>query len=135
MRTDQFAVTVAVDDTPLGVFDTWDGGDTSAEEIKYKPGGMSPQKSLGGSATTDNVTVARLYELARDHDLARWLRSRVGKGAVTASKQPLDVDGNPWGKPEVITGKLQRVTTPNHDSEDNGAARFELEISTEGTVG
>lgn len=135
MRTDQFAVSVTVDDQPLGVFDTFDGGETSAEETKYKPGGMQPQKSLGGSATTENVTVARLYELARDHDLVRWLRSRVGKANVTASKQPLDVDGNPQGKPDVFTGKLQRVTAPAHDSEDTGAARFEIEISTEGTVG
>lgn len=135
MREDQFAVTVAVDDEPLGVFDTFDGGDTTAEETKYKPGGMQPQKSLGGSAMTENVTIARLYERERDVELAKRLRSRVGKANATVSKQTLDTDGNPWGKPEVFTGILQRVTTPNHDSESTSAARFEMEISTEGTVG
>lgn len=135
MREDQFAVTVTADDRPLDLFDKFSGGVASAEETKYKPGGMRPQRSLGGSSTIDNVTVSRLYELARDHDLVRWLRSRVGKAQMTVAKQPLDVDGNPWGKPDVYTGKLQRVTAPDHDSESSSAALFELEISTEGTVG
>lgn len=134
MREDQLAVTVIVDDEPIGIFDKLDGGETTAEETKYKPGGMRPQKSLGGSATTANVTVSRLYEL-EDHDLVRRLRNKVGKVEAVASAQPLDVDGNPFGKPDVYRGKLQRVAPGAHDSESSAARLFELEISTEGTVG
>lgn len=137
MREDQFAVTITIDGEPLGIFDKFDGGETSAEETKYKPGGMQPQKSLGGSSTTDNITVSRLVDNVdrEDSALVKRLRPRVGKAECVASQQPLDIDGNPFGKPDVFTGKLQRVAGPGHDSEGSGPSLFELEISTEGTVG
>lgn len=136
MRVDQFAVSVTIDDRPLGIFDVFDGGETDSEETKYKPGGMQPQKSLGGSTTTENVTLRRLYDKDRgDPDLVRWLRTRAGKGRSVVAKQPLDVDGNPFGKADVYTGTLKRVAAPGHDSEDSGPALFELEVSTEGSVG
>lgn len=135
-REDQYAVSVSVDGEPLGVFDKFSGGETSSEETKYKPGGMVPQRSLGGSASTDNVTVSRLYDLERgDNDLVKRLRPRTGRGIVVVSKQPLDVDGNPFGKPDVYTGKLQRIKAPDHDSESTSAGIWEMEVSTEGTVG
>lgn len=134
MRVDQFSTSVVVDDRPLGVFDAHEGGVVSAEEQKYRPGGMKPQKSLGGYPSTDNVTVRKLYE-PNDVDIVRWLRGLVGKATAVITKQPLDVDGNPFGKPDVFTGKLQRVAAPDHDSNDSGPALFEIEVSTEGTVG
>lgn len=133
-REDQYRVTVAIDNVDLGVFDKLSGGEIDSEETKYKPGGMAPQVSLGGSVSVNNVTVSRLYDLQRDHQILPMLISKVGKGSVTVTKQPLDPDGNVYGKPTVYTGRLKQVTPPDHDSTGSGAAMVELEVSTVGTV-
>lgn len=135
MRQDQWANTVTIDGVPLGVWDTLSGGDVEAEETKYRPGGLSPQISLGGNTTTNNVTLGRL--LGRDdwdfmHDL---MASRVGKAAVTVARQPLDVDGNPFGRPLVYSGVLQNVNPGDVDSNSSDAQVWEITVSTEGSIG
>lgn len=133
-RQDQYNVTVTIDGENLGTFDKLEGGEVDSEETKYKPGGMSPQVSLGGSVNVGNVTVSRLYDLARDHTRAAFYRSKVGKGQVTIAKQILDADGNAYGKPMTYTGKLKAVTFPEHDSTSSDPGLIALEISTAGTV-
>lgn len=133
-RVDQYNATVSLDGVSLGTFDKVEGGAVDSEEFKYRPGGMAPQISLGGYRMVENITVSRLFVLSRDLPLQPLLIARVGKGDVTITKQSLDVDGNPFGKPLVYIGKLKTFTPPNHDSESNDAALFELEISTAGTV-
>lgn len=133
-RQDQYAVSVAIDGQDTGVWDKMSGGEVDSEELKYRPGGMASQVSLGGSVTVGNVTLSRLYVLDRDHVSVKGWISRVGKAAVTVTKQPLDVDGNAFGQPIVYTGKLKRVTPPEHDSESNDAGMVEIEVSTSGSV-
>jgi hypothetical protein len=133
-RSNQFSVSVTVDDRPLGIWDVLDGGAVTSEETKYRPGGMAAQLSLGGSVTTENITVKRLYTLARDHAQIHWLLSRVGKGRVVAVKTSLDTDGNVFGAPLVYSGTLMSVTPPPADSESDDPALVEMEISTDGTV-
>jgi len=134
-RQDQYAVSMTVDGTKFGVFDKLSGGEIDSEETKYKPGGMAPPVSLGGSVEVGNLTISRLYVLNRDHDTIHWLISRVGKGQVVVSRQPLDVDGNAYGRPLVYTGTLKTVTPPEVDSESSDAALVECEITPAGTVG
>ena len=136
-RVNQHLITVTVDGEDFGVWDTWEGGNIDSEETKYRPGGMAPQKSLGGEAALENVTVTRLYELERDHDLMRRALRKVANGQplASASRQPLDVDKNPFGAPLIYNGVLKAVQTPNLDSNDDGEAMWGLEISTEGEVG
>ena len=126
----QYAVTAVLDGQPLGVFDSFSGGGVDSEELKYRPGGMAEEISLGGQRMVENVTIARLYDLVRDHAQVPQLIARVGKGEVVVSKQPLDTDGNVFGRPLVYRGKLKRVTPPEHDSTSNDAATIELEVST-----
>lgn len=133
-RSDQYNVTVAISGNSLGTFDKLEGGAIDSEEFKYRPGGMADEVSLGGYKMVENLTVSRLFDLQRDLPLVPFLIGRVGKGDVTITKQSLDVDGNPFGKPMVYVGKLKTFTPPNHDSESNEAALFELEVSTSGTV-
>lgn len=128
MRSDQWKWTVSVDDEELGTFDKAEGGEWDSEATAYRPGGMGPQVSLGGFTSTGNITFSRLYELERDHANIGWLRSRRGKGKVSASGQPLDTDGNPFGSPLPYTGVLKRVKAPDHDSESSSAALLELEV-------
>jgi hypothetical protein len=138
-RQDQYNVTVVIvkgDETKrLGTFDKLSGGEIDSEEVKYRPGAMGPQITLGGYRNVGNLTVSRLYQFDRDHAIAGWLSDAVGKATVTVSKQPLDIDGNVTGKALVYSGgKLKRVQFPEHDSESSDAALVELEVSTGSTV-
>jgi len=134
-RTDQYNVTVSLDDQDLGTWDKMTGGGVDSEEKKYKPGAMGPEVSLGGSVSVDNITVSRLYDLSRHHTTVKAIIAKVGKGTVVVSKQPLDVDGNVFGDPIVYRGKLKTCTPPEVDSEGNDAAMVELEVSSAGVVG
>lgn len=133
-RVDQYAVSVSLDGTSLGVYDKMTGGEIDSEETKYSPGGMAPQVSLGGRVTVGNITVERLYRLDRDKVVEPTIKSRVGKGTVVVTKQSLDVDGNPFGAPLVYRGTLKQYKPPEPDSEASGAALVSLEI-TSATVG
>lgn len=133
-RQDQYDVRVSVDGQDLATFDTFSGGEIDSEEVTYKPGAMGPRISLGGSVNVGEVTVSVIYDLARIHTLVHWLISRVGKGNVVISKQPLDVDQNAFGRPLTYRGTLKTVTPPEHDSESTDAARLELAMTPSGTV-
>jgi|SRR5215831_4322725 len=135
MRKDQHRVTVSVDGRKLGVWDVLTGGETDSDELKYRPGGMGAQISLGGVVTVGQLIVARLYTLERDHATVHWLLGRVGKGRAVVNKAVLDPDGNAYGKPLVTKGTLKRVTPPEVDSNATGdAAIIEMEITPEGVV-
>jgi hypothetical protein len=133
-RRDQYDTTVVIDGRNLGTFDTLTGGETDTDELTYRPGGMGPVVSLGGLTTIGQVVVGRLYRLERDHVLVHWLMGRVGKGEAVVSKQPLDPDGNAWGKPLTYRGVLKRVTPPEVDSNSTEAATIELEVTPRGAV-
>lgn len=140
-RQDQFLITVSAQLTAggpmvsLGTFDRRSGGEVSASDTKYRPGGSPNEISLGGPRTVGNVTVSRLYDLARDHDRAKQLAAVVGQGRVTVSQQPLDASQVPTRTPTIWNGVLTRVTFPDADSSGNAASMLELEVSTAGGVG
>ena len=133
-RQDQYSVTVIIDGVNTGIWDKMSGGEMDSEEVKYRPGGMAEQISLGGSRQIGNVTVSRLYDLDRDHPTIKTWMNRAGKAQVSVSKQTLVSDGNAYGAPLVYNGVLKTVTPPEHDSESSDAAMVELEISTSGAV-
>lgn len=133
-REDQYSVTVTVDGIDYGVWDGMTGGEIDSEEAKYKPGGLSPQVALGGTREVSNITASRLYQFDRDHSRINQLIARVGKGKATVARQPLDVDGNTFGKPTVYTGILKQVTPPDFDSESGDVGKIEIEISTNAVV-
>lgn len=135
MRQDQWANTVTIDGRPLGVWDTLAGGDVDADETKYRPGGMAPQKSLGGPPTTNNVTLGRLLDREDWDFMHSLMASRVGKADVVVARQPLDTDGNPFGRPLVYRGVLQNVNPGDTDSNSSDAQVWEIVVSTEGSVG
>lgn len=133
-REDQYNVTVSVtlrnETRDFGTFDTCEGGEVDSEETKYWPGGLGQQISLGGRRSVGNVTVGRLYDLARDHPNMGWLAGGVGKADVTVTKTSIDPDGNAFGRPLVYRGKMKQLTPPDHDSESSDAAVYEIEVSS-----
>lgn len=135
-RVDQYSVTVVIDGSPTGIWDQMSGGEVDSAEARFRPGGMAPARSLGGSRTVGNITVTRLYDLERDHDLMRALMAnRVGKADVIVNRQPLDQDGNPWGEPIVYTGKLKTVTPADVDSDAEDAELWSITVTPEGSIG
>jgi hypothetical protein len=134
VRQDSYAITASLDDRDLGVFETFSGGEIDSEETTYRLGAMGPRVALGGAVTVGNVTIGKLNELAWSQSIVHWLISRAGKGTLTIKKQPLDVDGNAFGRPLTYTGKLKQVNPPEADANSSDAAVLELELSPAGTV-
>jgi len=134
-RQDQWLNTVTIDGTSLGVWDTLSGGDVQATETKYKAGGMVPEVSLGGTVSVNNITLGRLLRAEQDWEVIRNLMAaRTGKGEALVARQPLDADGNPFGRPITYTGKLLQVMPGDTDSNSTSAQAWQLVISTNGTV-
>lgn len=134
MRTDQERVSVRIDDIDCGVFDTFSGGGTSADDTKNRPGGMGKEESLGGPVSRDAFTVGRLYKLTRDHNLYKILDQKTGFGRVVAKRQKLNPDATTYGDPITYTGTLIKVTPPDHDSNESGRATFSLEVSADEAI-
>lgn len=132
-REDQYSVSATLNGVNLGVFDKMDGGDVDSDEVKYKPGGLAGELTLGGTVSVSNITLSRLFVLERDLPLVPVLNAAAGSGDMVISKQSLDVDKNAFGAPTVYSGKLKTVKLPAHDSNSNSAAMIELEISAAGT--
>ena len=124
-----WAITVAVAGRPLGVFDTKNGGETTAEVTKYRPGGMAPQKINPALPEHGDVTVGREFEPALTNNMRAYLRPLVGRANMTASAQPLDAFGVPFGPPIVYTGTLTGMTDPDADSESADTSMFEITMS------
>ena len=133
-RKDQYAVSVSVDGTSLGLFDQMTGGDVDTTELVYHPGGMLPTVALGGLVSVAAVVLIRLFDDVRDLPILPWLVSRVGKGNVVITKQPLDVDGNAYGKALRYQGKLKRCKPPEVDSNTTAEATIELEVTPTGSI-
>ncbi len=133
MRQDQWSNTVVIGARPFGVWDTLSGGESDSDATKYRPGGMQPQRSLGGTRTIGDLTLARLID-REDWGYMHELMNRTGRERVTVSRQPLDEDGNPWGRPLTYRGVLQTVTPGDTDSNSSDAQTWEIVVSTEGQV-
>lgn len=129
------SVTFKGETRDLGVFDTWSGGNVTADNTKHRRGGMGPQIAIPGPKTLEDVTVSRDYDPPRDHGDAHWLSGAVGKARVVASKSVLDEDDNAFGRPLVVKGILIGYNHPEHDSDSGDTAMFEIVISPDGEVG
>lgn len=130
-RQDTYSVRVVVDGRDLGIWDKQNSPETDSEETTYKPGGLGDQIALGGSQTRSNITVSKLY--GEDvHSIYHWLDARAGRASGTVMRQPLDADGNAWGRPIVWNVRLKRVAPPEVDSESSSAALLELEFTVNG---
>jgi hypothetical protein len=139
MRADQASITASYtkDDgtiVDLGIWETWSGGEVDSTEVKYKPGAMKPAISLGGSKSTNSITIGRTYTLERDHLLRPVLEEGVGSLSLTVSYQPLSRNASvPTDAPAIVkTGILKQYTPPELDSDSEDPQKVSLEISVDG---
>lgn len=122
----QSLITATIDGRSLGIFDTFSGGEPSADVPKHRPGGLVGEKSYAALPTYGDVTIGRELDLQRDVELYRTLLARVGKAPVSVSKQPLDENGAPSGRPFTYTGRLSAMTEPESDSNDSSVSMWQL---------
>lgn len=125
----QFAVSAVVDGQTIGIFDTMSGGDVVSDESKHRPGGMGPEVSYVALPSPAQITVTRVYEKTRDHELIRTLTAKAGRVTGSITEQPLDEDGNAWGNPVVYSGRFLGVKRGDVDSTSNDPRMFELDFS------
>jgi hypothetical protein len=127
-RADTWLVVLNVGGTDLGVWDTFDGGESDSEELVFRPGGMDNQISLGGRQTIGNVTLSRHH----DDFLAgriKWLRKQTGRSRATVGRVPLNTFGAQSGPVEWLGGTFKRCTPPPHDSMGGDASVVEVELT------
>lgn len=134
MRQDQFQVHLSINNVDYGEWDKCTGGESQANEIKYRPGGMQPEISLGGTVSVSDVVVERLYDISKDGaNLAAYLAAN-GRAVATVSRQPLDLNGNIAGEPMTWTGIVKNVKLPDADGENNAAALISITVSPNGLI-
>lgn len=140
MRQDQWSNTLSViikgRRFNLGVWDTMAGGDVAFSETKYTPGGMQPQKSLGGVKSVNNITLGRLLDTddRKDWNTLKTLMGLTTEIPCTVTRQPLGTDKLPFGSPLVYTGLLIGIAPGDTDSNAEGAQLWTLTISTNASV-
>lgn len=133
MSTKQsYLLSVVVDGIQLGTFDTKTGGAAMAKGNKHRPGGMGVEKSYVSLPSYSDMKLTRVYELARDHELARRLYGRSGVASASVTEQPLDANGVPYGNPIVYSGRFLGINPGDVDSNSEAPKMLEvdLEITT-----
>jgi len=131
-RQDQWNVGLHIGGNSYGLWDKKTGGEVDSDEVVYWPGGMNPKIVLGGRVTPGNITLQKLFDGVDDAPYLPTLINGAGKLSCKVTLRPLDLDGNPYGKTVIWSGKLKRVLVPDVDSEAQSPALIELEIVIEG---
>lgn len=128
-REDTWQVSLHLSGQDEGIWDQKEGGESDSEELKYPPGGMVDEISMGGRKTYGNVTISRYCDWGRDWPkMATWM-AMAGSARGTIGQQAMDIYKNPQGKPLVYSGTLKTVTPPEPDSTGSDEARVEMEFT------
>ena len=132
----QYLTTLSVDGYGnVGVFDTFTGGDVTATPTKHRPGGMGPEKTYLSLPSYSDVSIGRVYDEGRDHQLIAQLHSLVGNTYCTVSVQPLDANGNPFEGPRTYYGRIASVKDGKADSTSHAPRMWSVDISVENVAG
>jgi hypothetical protein len=113
--------------TDYGLFDSYTGGGSDSDETKYT-GVDEVQRTSVSENQDSNPTVAREYRRARDADIVRSRRSKIGE-AVTVIPEDKDDDGNWQQNDAPIKGLIKTITGPEGDSNSNDTAMLTIVVS------
>lgn len=124
-------VTVAVNGTSLGVFDSSSGGTADAPSVQHRAGGQVSRTSYATQPNYSAITVSRINQYTRDWELIRQLKPLAGKVPMSVTLQPLDATRNPYGSAQVATGLLLTVKEPTSDSTSDAQQMWEMTMSVD----
>lgn len=107
-------VSLSVNGTSYGVWDTRSGGDISSSESRYRPGGGGEQVDPGRPTVAD-VTITKAYDPTTG--LREAMEGFIGTAAVAVvTDTPTDATGAPIAKPETWTGIVKSAQFDDTDS-------------------
>lgn len=129
-----FLISVNIDGTDFGIFDSRKGGDAQAKVTKHRPGGMGPEVSYPALPTYSDLTVSRVFNPVHDLELIRGLEAKAGRVQMTVTEQPLDADGNVFGNPLVYSGTFSNLKLGQVDSTSEKVRMYELDMSVASVV-
>jgi hypothetical protein len=121
-----YLVTCRVDGQDLGVWDTFSGGGPTTKTNMHRPGGMGEQVIYTSLPTYADVKVGRVLNDDRDWELSRRLATKCGRVRCSATVQPLDADGNAYGKSKTYSGILASLDDGKVDSTSEANKMLEL---------
>lgn len=136
-RLAQSLIKVSIDWNHLRDAGTWQsksGGNMTSTSTKIKPGGMSPQVSIGGTKDIQNITLRRPYQLGFDDQYLDEYYAAAGRAPASVTVVSVDDDGNPNGVARTFRGVFIRVNPPEWDATSDEAAMIEIELDLEGSL-
>ncbi len=115
----------------LGWMGTKEGGEVSGDVTKLKDGGSLRDLLIpGGTPSTDNITLTKLYRPHLHAATVRRLEREVLRFRATIFGYDSDPDLGPIGQPVTYAGSLLiRVARPSFDANSSDSAMFELEFA------
>lgn len=135
-RQDQASVSLTVDGRQSpSLFQKRSGGKVGSEGSKTAPGGMQPKVAHGGIQDIEDLTLEGEFVPSRDNEYIQWLKTRVGKGRISASELLLDVDGNAIETVARWTGMLSSLDTGGYDATSSDPRMFVIEAEVDGLPG
>lgn len=127
LRSDSFRIkagVTGVNPPPIKSWQSMSGGDLSAEDTKTRPGGIEPQRSLGGPTTRSDCTVTRLHGTGIHPYIVQW--EQAINQSMWVSYTPLDANSNPQGATITLHGYLKSVTQSEMDADNAGKKTISL---------
>jgi hypothetical protein len=131
MRQHQWLNTVVVDGRRWGTFDTFSGGNPARENSKRRHAGQAHRTVYPGVADYDDVTVGVPLDLSVSYDLVRAAITDPNPKRMSVTRQPLNEQLRPDGKPLVYTGWLQTANIGDTDSDADDMTTLEATMTVE----
>ncbi|HST43093.1 MAG TPA: hypothetical protein VLK58_26440 [Conexibacter sp.] len=132
----QFSAMISVPGLDVKVDGNWDaidGGDTTSQVRRYRPGGRAQSEAMPAPSVTSDIVLERAFRGSIDSTLRNRLAGAIGRD-VTVTVYPLDERGvTLTGRGETINGILKEVTRPAFRSEGEGVALFRVVVAPDGT--
>lgn len=144
LRKDRIRVRLTVDGRDCGEFQKLSGAKAGADSKKVSPGAGLPQVAIGGQQTADDPAFEKLIDIegtnarggfANDIEVYRWLKGRRGRGAGTATAQPLDREfASLTTALDTWTGVIGDVEGSDSDTGDSSEASFKVTLSADAAI-
>lgn len=117
-----------------GYWAAFSGGEISSDTNKVRDGGVLKPDVLAGPPETDDLTLTRPYDAARDQPMINELKKRVGVWRTTISKTPTAPDLTVLNVPADVYSDalLIKVKPPESDANSGDAAEVELTFAVGG---
>jgi hypothetical protein len=134
-RTDQasIGVTVAGIALPEGSWDVLEGAENMVEGVSVLPGGMAPQRALGGIPKRGPATVKRLWSEPLVL-VFKQLDALAGYGDITITYTVLNRNKTATIFTDTYTGVMGTVSRPNYEAKTSEPAYLTIEAELDGEL-